>query len=326
MGFRGGWSGSLKLLFRDGPDHLFLVCKQIADRPLAATTSAREITPTSATLEGFVVPNATNATAWFEWGTTPSFGNTNPVVTVGNGTSTLPINQAVLSLQPGTSYYYRLVASDAFGLSYGAAQTFVTAAMTPPTLSAIPNVTTALNTPTAPIPFTVSSAVVPATSLVVTAVASDANLVPPVNLVFGGSGSNRTLTITPGTGLRGATSISVSVSDGTSVTSGSFLLSVGLVPGDLNGDGIVDQNELNTVLSNYWANSPWLSMTNFTPLCSGTNFQFALTNATAWNFSVLVSTDFVNWSVLPSPAIPVYQFADPAAATNSSRHYRLRWP
>jgi PKD repeat protein/subtilisin-like proprotein convertase family protein len=98
------------------------------------------------------------------------------------------------------------------------------------------------------------------------------------------------------------------------------------VSGDLNGDGIVDQSELDIVLSNYWAHSQWVYMTNATSLGNGF-FQFALTNANAWNFSVLVSSDLTNWTTNMYPAYPVYQFVDPEAATNASqRFYRLQWP
>jgi len=95
-------------------------------------------------------------------------------------------------------------------------------------------------------------------------------------------------------------------------------------PGDLNGDGIVDQSELNTVLSNYWPNSPWLYMTNTAGLGT-TMVQFALTNASAWNFSVLVSTNLTDWDFV-GLASPLYQFTDPAATNAPQRYYRLRWP
>ena len=98
------------------------------------------------------------------------------------------------------------------------------------------------------------------------------------------------------------------------------------VPGDLNGDSIVDQEELGIVLSNYWAHSASVYMTNPASLRGGI-FQFALTNTSAWNFTVLVSTNFLDWTNLPGPAYPVYQFFDPDAASNApSRYYRLRWP
>jgi len=35
-----------------------------------------------------------------------------------------------------------------------------------------------------------------------------------------------------------------------------------IVLGDANGDGIVSQGELNVVLTNYWENSPWVTLTN----------------------------------------------------------------
>ena len=92
--------------------------------------------------------------------------------------------------------------------------------------------------------------------------------------------------------------------------------------GDLNGDGVVAQSELNAALSNYWQNSA-LYMTNADKLAQG-YFQFALTNDPA--FSVLVSTNLNQWDYL-GPAFQVYQFYDPQASTNAPRRfYRLRYP
>jgi hypothetical protein len=96
------------------------------------------------------------------------------------------------------------------------------------------------------------------------------------------------------------------------------------VPSDTNGDGIVDQSELDATLANYWLNSPWLQMTNPMKLPDGF-FQFALTNASAWNFSVEVTTNLVDWEFLGT-AFPVYQFPDPLSTNVPQRHYRLRWP
>ncbi len=96
------------------------------------------------------------------------------------------------------------------------------------------------------------------------------------------------------------------------------------VPGDINGDGVVDQSELNLVLSNYYSYSPWLYMTNVAGL-GGTNVTFALSNSTAGAFSVEYSTDLVDWQFL-GPATPRYLFTDTNAPAIPQRFYRLRWP
>ena len=94
--------------------------------------------------------------------------------------------------------------------------------------------------------------------------------------------------------------------------------------GDVNGDGVVDQSELNAVLSNYWPASPWLQLTNPAGLGSS-NVTFALTNSTAGAFSVESSLDLTNWQYL-GPATPRYGFTDTNTPAGPQRFYRLRWP
>jgi hypothetical protein len=62
------------------------------------------------------------------------------------------------------------------------------------------------------------------------------------------------------------------------------------VAGDVNGDGVVDQSELNAVYASYVTNSPWLYLTNVAGLGS-TNVSFALSNNIAGGYTVQVSTD-----------------------------------
>ena len=64
-------------------------------------------------------------------------------------------------------------------------------------------------------------------SLQIAATSSNQTLVPNSNLVIGGSGTNRTLTITPAAGQTGASIITVSVTDGTWTNSRSFNVNVG---------------------------------------------------------------------------------------------------
>jgi hypothetical protein len=95
-----------------------------------------------------------------------------------------------------------------------------------PTLSSIPDQTAIVNTPTAAIPFTIGDAQTPADNLTVSGSSSNTTLAPNANIVFGGSGANRTVTITPAAGQTGAATITVTVSDGSETASDTFTLTV----------------------------------------------------------------------------------------------------
>ena len=75
-------------------------------------------------------------------------------------------------------------------------------------------------------PFTIGDAETAAASLTVSGTSSNQTLVPNANIVFGGSGANRTVTITPANGQSGTTTITVTVSDGTLTTNDTFVLTV----------------------------------------------------------------------------------------------------
>jgi surface-anchored protein len=99
-----------------------------------------------------------------------------------------------------------------------------------PTISNVSDQSTNEDTPTGAIAFIVGDLETPAGSLVVTATSSNTTLVPNANIVLGGSGANRTVTITPVANLFGNTTITLSVTDagGLSATD-SFLLTVNAV-------------------------------------------------------------------------------------------------
>ena len=97
---------------------------------------------------------------------------------------------------------------------------------TPPAVSEIPAQTIVAGWNTGALPFTLSDSETAASSLVVTATSSNPQLVPASNLLLQGSGAGRTLTVTPAAGESGTATITLSVSDGESTTSGTFLLTV----------------------------------------------------------------------------------------------------
>ena len=102
----------------------------------------------------------------------------------------------------------------------------VVAGNTPPTISAIANQSTAQDTPTGAIAFSIGDAETAAGSLTVSGASSNTTLVPVTGIVFGGSGSNRTVTITPAAGQSGTSTITITVDDGTDDTSTDFTLTV----------------------------------------------------------------------------------------------------
>jgi subtilisin-like proprotein convertase family protein len=99
-----------------------------------------------------------------------------------------------------------------------------------PTISDVANQSTLVNTATAAIPFTIGDAQTPAASLTLNKASSNPALVSTNAIVFGGSGSNRTVTITPATGQSGVSTITISVSDGTNSSSDAFVLTVSAAP------------------------------------------------------------------------------------------------
>ncbi|MBK7951380.1 MAG: PQQ-dependent sugar dehydrogenase [Deltaproteobacteria bacterium] len=102
----------------------------------------------------------------------------------------------------------------------------VTASNAPPTISDITDWITAEDTSTGAISFTVGDNETAATSLTVTATSSAQTVVATSGLVLGGTGANRTLTVTPVANASGTSTITVSVSDGASITSDAFVVTV----------------------------------------------------------------------------------------------------
>ena len=102
----------------------------------------------------------------------------------------------------------------------------VLAANTAPFISAISRTNTLLNTAAPPIAFTAGDLETPAGSLTLSATSANTALVPNANLVFGGSDSNRTVTVTPASGQTGVVPITVTVSDGTNTASSVFAVMV----------------------------------------------------------------------------------------------------
>ena len=96
-----------------------------------------------------------------------------------------------------------------------------------PTISTVVDQGTNSNTATGAIAFTVADADTTVASLTTSATSSNTTVIPTANIVLGGSGANRTVTITPASGQSGTSTITLNVTDGATTTSTTFVLTVG---------------------------------------------------------------------------------------------------
>jgi lysophospholipase L1-like esterase len=95
-----------------------------------------------------------------------------------------------------------------------------------PTISTLANQTIDEDSALGPLAFAVNDAELAAANLTVTRNSSNPSLIPNANVVLGGSGTNRNVTLTPLTNQFGSSVITLTVSDGTNVTTSVFTLTV----------------------------------------------------------------------------------------------------
>lgn len=102
-----------------------------ASPPLVTTGSATNVTSSSATLNGTVNANDLSTTAWFEYGTASgSYSNTSLTMGISGGSSDWSVSINISGLSAGTTYYYRLIASNIVGITYGNEESFTTLTLT----------------------------------------------------------------------------------------------------------------------------------------------------------------------------------------------------
>ncbi len=109
----------------------------VAQAPTVATAAATSITASGGTLNGTVNPNGLAVTdAHFEYGTDPNLAvyTTIGVQTLPASFSAQPITAPLSGLPPGTTYYFRIAATNSVGTTKGLILSFSTVAP-PPTVA-----------------------------------------------------------------------------------------------------------------------------------------------------------------------------------------------
>jgi hypothetical protein len=89
---------------------------------------------------------------------------------------------------------------------------------TPPSISDLADVTVTLNTTGGPYAFIVTDALTPANNLTVSAKSSNTTLLSDANIVLGGTGNFRNVTVTPATGQSGTAVVTITVTNAAGLT------------------------------------------------------------------------------------------------------------
>ncbi len=95
--------------------------------PLVVTNAAQNVQTTSVTLTGTVDPKGRSTNWHFDYGTTTAYGSKTQSHNAGSGSGTVAVSAVVSGLTVGTTYHFRLVASNSVGTSTGADVSFLTA-------------------------------------------------------------------------------------------------------------------------------------------------------------------------------------------------------
>jgi phosphodiesterase/alkaline phosphatase D-like protein len=104
--------------------------------PTVTTAGADPTTTQVYVVRGSVTPNGSATTAYFEYGTSPTLSSSTQTAkqSIGSGQTAVSVTQALGALQPSTTYYVRIVATNVGGTSVGAIVSFRTSG--PPIIGA----------------------------------------------------------------------------------------------------------------------------------------------------------------------------------------------
>ncbi|HEX7289671.1 MAG TPA: hypothetical protein VF250_00975 [Conexibacter sp.] len=113
----------------------------LAVAPTTTTGDATGITDTQATLAGTVNPQGQSTSYAFQYGTTTAYGQQTSLTAAGSGRADTAVRADLAGLTSGTTFHYRVIATNADGTTVGADRTFRTTGTAPPPPTA-PSATT----------------------------------------------------------------------------------------------------------------------------------------------------------------------------------------
>jgi hypothetical protein len=100
--------------------------------PAVTDVGVDKVADTSARLAATINPKNSATSYVFEYGTTTSLGSSTAPVDIGAGNAPITVNRTIGGLSPDTDYYFKLVATNAFGSTSSDQKTFHTRTDPPP--------------------------------------------------------------------------------------------------------------------------------------------------------------------------------------------------
>jgi hypothetical protein len=97
-----------------------------ASSPTVVTSGAANVTDTTAVLNGRVTPNGSATTYLFAYGPTTAYGAATPAHSAGAGTKVVAVARTITGLTPGTTYHYKISATNGVGSTVGIDRAFTT--------------------------------------------------------------------------------------------------------------------------------------------------------------------------------------------------------
>jgi hypothetical protein len=223
--------------FCDAPNSYGLrVAKVLAPPPATPASCGPESLPAGSTSVNVLVTGvSTNGSGFFD----PGSGFSNRLAAAFSGTG-ITVNSVVYGNPSNVTLNISISAAAATGarslsitnpdgqaIDSATGIFTVIGGNTPPTISAINNLSINEDTSTGSLPFTVGDVETSATALTVTRGSSNTNLLPLSGILLGGSGSNRTVQLFPATNQHGTTTVTLTVTDPAGArASNSFVLTV----------------------------------------------------------------------------------------------------
>jgi phosphodiesterase/alkaline phosphatase D-like protein len=119
----GDFSATLVVTDSVGETNLTSVRVQTA-APTIVSEGSQVSSATTATVHGLVNANGLDTSVAFEWGRTSAVTQSSPSSDIGSGTTNVYRSYRLSGLSPGTTYYWRVIASSAAGVTTGPVKSF----------------------------------------------------------------------------------------------------------------------------------------------------------------------------------------------------------